>query len=1508
MRVNIKKLRRLGALVVVLAVVLGLFQPITNAYAVESEEGLVNLEEKEQTLVEEKSSQENISAQVTPENSEDTEPHITPEVLENTESEVKTVTQANQDKVFIGEGFEVRYEVTSSWPGAFNTQLTITNTSDNVIDNWAISFHMPYEITDLWNGMILSNENGIYTIKNCGYNQDINVGESINFGFTGHVEGDFVLPDSFIIKSFEKETDIDDITFTFHVDQDWKSGFNGTITIRNNTEKAIEDWSLEFDFDHQINDFWTAEIISAEKNHYLIKNRGYNANIQPGECVSLGFSGTLGNVVNEPKNFLLKERVNSEDELIKYRQLNVTSIYGINILTWEVKDADNVYYINRKNEAGEMETIQEVTGTNYFYDVDVVSGKEYTYQVCIIDKENITELSQKVMVTTSEMGEEPEILDEQVLGIVNLDADYDELDISYQDDDYDLSVTRDITLLSEGNNGSKITWISGNESAISILGNVNRSTESDIEVVMTAILSNGNLYRTKSFTLIVKKKNISTGTVKDMTWTDLEEANNGELPDLKFYSDGSLKRINGTFTDIKVYEKEDALNSIRCLQTILGIGDIDGELVFSHKSTNSVDQIYYFNQYYKGLPIVGACITVIARLDGTVYCLNSSYMKEISVDTCPAVDMSNRGNSSRLFILRDDEENNILTLCWEVIDDENRIYYDAHTGEIIYSEALLYSASETASGTDMSGNIASFPVKTTGFSKWKKYYMEDTTRKISICDGRGTQTYTTISNSDNKWNDPNAITTYNNVIKTYDFFNNLGWKGYNGKNGAMKIVVHYETLEQQLDAKGNPVTDASGNPVMVWTPVCNAYGGGDTLKFGDGNGTSSNYWGEDQDLVAHEFTHSVTRAKLGNLPYSNLTGALNEAYSDIFGELVDSNRDWINGVKVYSMPSKANYMRDFATPSNKYKPSQLFGSSYHLTCINDNHGSHSNCDNGGVHTNSTILTHAAYLMIQKGLTYDQLAKLWYTSYDYYYGNTTPDFYDCKDAVLHAAESLGFSLENKKSIREAFRDVNISKNDITVTVLDAVNNTAITSQIVNLKSLDKTKCNLKGTCCAGSNCYRLDSCDPDTCYHLHSSSCQTSCTNQGCCQNSTINSTSRVTNNNGKVTFCDVVKGYHRIRIIRRDYQAFNELIYVDDTHTNFTVKLETPYNNSISGKITIADKDTNIANNKPLAGATIALEKKTGTIALKKSVKTDANGNYKITDVPAGVYELTVSKYGYITVIQTISIYKNQNEYYNLVIESISTEYAGKGYAGGSIIDVYNGNGVKGLTLEIYKGLHLVPGYNIPTGKKVETLISGANGTYHTSALDAGNYTVVVKDKRENIDDSDRYMDGMFTIKVLGNTDILSQNGSVSKGLKENQLRIVLTWGISPRDLDSHLYIKTVDNAAGHVYYGHKSVVIDGKEIANLDLDDTSSYGPETTTIFTEIDGEFKFAVHDYTNRSSSNSSALANSGATVCVYSGYATTPVRIYFVPSGKGVMWNVFSYDSKTGKITTIDTLTN
>ena len=112
-------------------------------------------------------------------------------------------------------------------------------------------------------------------------------------------------------------------------------------------------------------------------------------------------------------------------------------------------------------------------------------------------------------------------------------------------------------------------------------------------------------------------------------------------------------------------------------------------------------------------------------------------------------------------------------------------------------------------------------------------------------------------------------------------------------------------------------------------------------------------------------------------------------------------------------------------------------------------------------------------------------------------------------------------------------------------------------------------------------------------------------------------------------------------------------------------------------------------------------------------------------------------------------------------------------------------------------------------------------------------------------------------------------------------LRVVLTWGKAPRDLDSHMIFP-----GNNIFFRNKK----GTD-AELDVDDTDSYGPETITLQKKHYGEsYVYAVHDYSNSGYPNSSEFSNSEAKVFVYMGQSL--VRTYYVPQNRtGNLWTVF-----------------
>ncbi|HUU39982.1 MAG TPA: carboxypeptidase regulatory-like domain-containing protein [Desulfatiglandales bacterium] len=157
-------------------------------------------------------------------------------------------------------------------------------------------------------------------------------------------------------------------------------------------------------------------------------------------------------------------------------------------------------------------------------------------------------------------------------------------------------------------------------------------------------------------------------------------------------------------------------------------------------------------------------------------------------------------------------------------------------------------------------------------------------------------------------------------------------------------------------------------------------------------------------------------------------------------------------------------------------------------------------------------------------------------------------------------------------------------------------------------------------------------------------------------------------------------------------------------------------------------------------------------------------------------------------------------------------------------------------------------------------------------------------------------------------TTVCGQNREISvslipegdTGTIRGDIRIILTWGENPRDLDSHLAGPAADGSGNyHIYYSNRNNngaggPSDPNYPAWLDVDDTSSYGPETITIQKVtgafIPGTYRYYVHHWTGDSN-----IPNSGAAVKVYEGQ--TLIGTYTPPNtsqdvGYEWAWKVFA----------------
>lgn len=191
---------------------------------------------------------------------------------------------------FVYDNYSVSYNVTDSWGNTEKVSITLTNTSENPIENWMLYFDPNGEVTSMWDVTTAFTANNVPYFKNAGYNSTIAPNDSVTFNY--FVDNCESIPDSYTLcqKRVEKSEGYDvDVV----VDSSWGEGFNGTIIITNSTDKPIEDWELVFDTNFTITEItssWSGTMTALEPYSYMLKG-SYTSVIEPNSSVRLGFSG-----------------------------------------------------------------------------------------------------------------------------------------------------------------------------------------------------------------------------------------------------------------------------------------------------------------------------------------------------------------------------------------------------------------------------------------------------------------------------------------------------------------------------------------------------------------------------------------------------------------------------------------------------------------------------------------------------------------------------------------------------------------------------------------------------------------------------------------------------------------------------------------------------------------------------------------------------------------------------------------------------------------------------------------------------------------------------------------------------------------------------------------------------------------------------------------------------------------------------------------------------------------
>jgi len=289
----------------------------------------------------------------------------------------------------------------------------------------------------------------------------------------------------------------------------------------------------------------------------------------------------------------------------------------------------------------------------------------------------------------------------------------------------------------------------------------------------------------------------------------------------------------------------------------------------------------------------------------------------------------------------------------------------------------------------------------------------------------------------------------------------------------------------------------------------------------------------------------------------------------------------------------------------------------------------------------------------------------------------------------------------------------------------------------------------------------------------------------------------------------------------------------------------------------------------------------------------DSTGKFTFADLTDADYKITLAYPGYITTDMWTGVIMDQTTQLPpgiMVREPVILH----GDVDGVLTDALSGNPIPQVNVDFRWGI------NPPdTDPVLYSTTTNFLGRYFVQDMRAGVYTA--------FGNKDGYQEGTFTVFAQGTRFISNQNGVMSPELFGEELRIVLTWGAIPSDLDSHLWAPHHGCAAQnpfHLYYSTRGSH-GCTAYFDLDLDDVTSYGPETTTIYqSSAAGTYRFLVQDYTNRSCTGGfcMTMSNSGATVTILT--ATDTYIYYITPNTSATVWRVFEVDGATQAITFLD----
>ena len=526
--------------------------------------------------------------------------------------------------------------------------------------------------------------------------------------------------------------------------------------------------------------------------------------------------------------------------------------------------------------------------------------------------------------------------------------------------------------------------------------------------------------------------------------------NNSEIPNyVKFSDDSKLipdNFINWLKTNYSISEEigykiiseqkdQNSIKHCRCVLTIEGIPLHDGMFILHTQNNN----IYAFNGNFQKKYLISntqsfssenAMQKAIEYVNADVYKWDLE-SEERFIKKFTENDKATYYPVAEPYLIPnpENEKQYIYTYKFNIYAHKPlkrlAIFVDAQTGKVVKQLELLHSANIEGEAVTRYSGIQTIITDSLNGS----YVLRETTR------GQGIETYNMqmgidyeaaidFTDDDNNWNNTNA--EFDEVAtdahwateKTYDYYyQNHGRNSIDDSGLKLRSYVHFDLVEY-------------GYPSNV-----NAFWDGEKMTYGDGGGSITPL--TTVDICGHEITHGLTSYTC-NLDYQDESGAMNEAFSDIFGTAIEffakpADSNWLIGEDIGSV------FRSIENPKDQGNPDTYLGEYW----VSD--GS----DYGGVHSNGMVYCHWFYLTSVggsgtndngdsyniSGIGIEKAAQIAFRTQTVYLTNTS-DYSDARFyTILSAIDLFGSCSSEVETITNALYAVGVGEAYVPFTLAD-----------------------------------------------------------------------------------------------------------------------------------------------------------------------------------------------------------------------------------------------------------------------------------------------------------------------------------------------------------------------------------------------------------------------------------------------------------------------------------------